>query len=95
MAISINFDVVKSGWSIVYIEWSHLLFLNVIEFLSQKNDIVLANSTDLVESCVLQHFIWVFTVCQSTCLEVSSLQKVKMTNLFSEEKYEYIIETCC
>ena len=25
---------------------------------------------------IMLHFIWVFTVCQSTCLEISSIQKV-------------------
>ena len=37
---------IKSGWSIVYIEWSHaIISINTI-FLSLKIDFVLANSTD-------------------------------------------------
>ena len=29
------------------------------------------------ENCIMQHFIWVFTVCQNTHLGVSGPQKVK------------------
>ena len=41
-----------------------------------KIDFVFANGADSDE----MPFIWVFTVCQSTCLGVIGLQKVK--NLF-------------
>ena len=56
----------------------HLFF----RFLSLKIDFVSANSDDPDELC---HFIWVFTVCQSTCLEVSGLQRVNacaMSNIY-------------
>ena len=33
-----------------------------------------ANSADPDEICNMQYFIWVFTVCQSICLPVSSLR---------------------
>ena len=39
-----------------------------------------ANYTDYkwcTRNYLLQHFIWVFTVCQSTALGVSSVKKVK------------------
>ena len=44
-------------------------------FLSLKIILVLANSVDPDE--IMQHFIWVFTVCQSMHLGVNSIQRVK------------------
>ena len=39
--------------------------------------------------CLMQHFIRVFTVCQSTCLPVSRMKGVNMLNLslFEENVY--------
>ena len=31
--------------------------------------------------CTRRHFIWIFTVCQSTCLPVSRIQRVKEENI--------------
>ena len=39
------YDLVKSGWSIVYIEWSQVIIKKYI-FLSLKIDFALANSAD-------------------------------------------------
>ena len=64
---SIKFDTVKSGWSIVYIE-GLLGIMSEMFFLSLKFDFVLAN--------FMGHFIWAFTVCDSTHLGVSSPQRV-------------------
>ena len=36
--------------------------------------------TSVPEDCILWHFIWVFTVCQSTPLGISSKQHVKGGN---------------
>ena len=70
---SIKFDTFKPGWSIVFIEWFSFpppplppkkrIFSLII-------DSVLANGADIDE-------IWVFTVCESTCLGVSDLHRVK------------------
>ena len=62
-----------SGWSIVYIEGSRVIIFKNNVFLSLEIDFVLANSADPDE---MPHFIWVFTVCQSTCLGVSAPQRV-------------------
>ena len=50
-------------------------------------DFVLANSADLMKCRIKWHFIWVFTVCYSTLLGVSGLQRVKdkFTVLFNLE----------
>ena len=45
-------------------------------FLSLKVVLILANSADLIKCSIMLHFIWVFTVCQSTHLVVPSLQRV-------------------
>ena len=37
---------------------------------------ILENSVDLMKCHILWHFIWVFSVCQSTHLRVSSIQRV-------------------
>ena len=51
--------------------------LNHDVFVSLKHILILANSADYDE--IMLHFIWVFTVCQSTGLGVSSMQRVKMS----------------
>ena len=37
---------------------------------------LLVQTVGLIKCCIMQHFIWVLTVCQSTCLLVSSIQIV-------------------
>ena len=64
----------KSGWSIVYIEGSQVIIFpkNILFLFAEK---VLANIVDRNEMLHNEAFhlmIWVFTVCQSTHLEVSS-----------------------
>ena len=46
MKLSINFDKVKSGWPIIYIEWSKFIISENAVFFSLKIDFVLANNTD-------------------------------------------------
>ena len=46
MECSIKFDAVRSGWSIVYIEGSHVIISKIMVFLSLKIDFVLANNAD-------------------------------------------------
>ena len=43
---STKFDIVKSGWSVVYIEGSHVVISKCIVFLSLKTDFAVANSAD-------------------------------------------------
>ena len=38
---------------------------------------------------ILWHFIWVFTVCESTFLEVSSIQRVNKVKC--EDVYKYMV----
>ena len=51
---------------------------NVLNFLSLKIDFVIANSAMLMKCHNIWHFMWVFTVCQSTHLRVFGLQRVKI-----------------
>ena len=78
MEFLIKFDTVKSGWSIVYIEVSQVKFLK--KNLSLKIDFALANSADpdeMLHNVAMRYFIWVSTVCQSTCFGLSGHQRVK------------------
>ena len=43
---SIRCDTIALGWSIVYIEGSQVIFLNIIEFFPLKIVFVFANSVD-------------------------------------------------
>ena len=52
-------------------------FQNYDVFLPMKVVLILANSSDLIQCNIMLYFIWVFTGCQSTCLWVSSIQRVK------------------
>ena len=65
----------KSGWSIVYWGINGNNFQKYGIFLSE-NHFVLANSANPDEMYLMRHFIWVFTVCHSTHLGVSSPQRV-------------------
>ena len=58
---SVKIDTVKSGWSIIYVAGSQVIYFKKILYI----DFVLANSADSDE---MLHFIWVFIVCQSACL---------------------------
>ena len=46
MDFSIKFETFKSGWSIIYIEGSKVIFPKNVVFLSLKIDFVLANYAD-------------------------------------------------
>ena len=46
MEFSIKFETFKSGWSIIYIEGSKVIFPKKCVFLSLKIDFVLANYAD-------------------------------------------------
>ena len=60
-----KFDTVKLGWSIVYIEESQVLISKKSYFFPLKIQLVLENRVHPDE---MPHFIWVYTVCQSTRL---------------------------
>ena len=61
----------------MYIYRGHRLqFPENVVFFSLKIDVVLANSADPDEMPPYAAFLWVFTVCQRTCLGVSGLQMV-------------------
>ena len=45
-------------------------------FLSLKVVVTLANSADLDK--IMLYFTWVFTICQSTFLRVTSIKRVNM-----------------
>ena len=58
-----------------------VFFLNIVTvctcvFFSLNIFLTFTNSVDLDE---MQHFIWVLTVCKSTCLGVSQIQRVNET----------------
>ena len=75
MKFSIKYDTVKSGWSIVFIKGSQVTTFKKKIFLTLKINFVLANSAEPDEMTHYVAFIWVVTVCQSTCLGVSSTLK--------------------
>ena len=77
MGSSTWYDTIDLGWFIVYIKKSQVKFQTKIVFLTLRIVLVLANSVDPDNCAFMQHFIWVFTVCQSTHLEVSSRQKFR------------------
>ena len=62
----------KYGWSIEYIEGSQVIPSKNIAFPSLKVSTV----QTLMQCLIWWHFIWVCTVCQSTHLGVSSLERV-------------------
>ena len=64
MDISQKFDTVKSGWSVLYIEGSKVIFSKKFVFLLFKINFVLAYSADPDEMPIMRHFILVFTGCQ-------------------------------
>ena len=59
-------------------------FLNYDKFLSLKVVLILAHSSDPDKMHqYYADFIWLFTVCQRTSLGVSSIQKVKVLDIFN------------
>ena len=71
MELSIKFETVKSGRSILYIEGVH----KNITFLSLNIEFVLEYSVDADEKSFVQYFLCVFTVCHSPCLLKIDLNK--------------------
>ena len=53
--------------------------------------LILANSADLIKCSIMLHFIWVFTVCQSTSLEFSSFQRVNIGTISPLYSFDWII----
>ena len=70
----------KLGWSIVYIERTHVAISRKIVFLSLKIEFVLASHAD---PDVMSHFIWVFSVCHSVRFGVSGPQVVILKRMIS------------
>ena len=66
------FFSVRMGLPIVYFKGSQVESSIFYVFLSMKAVVILANSADPNK----MHFIWVFTICKSTCVGVSPLQWV-------------------
>ena len=66
MDFPIYIDKISMDLSILYLTGHSLknIYFNI--FLSLKNVFILVNSADPDE--MPPYFIWVFTVCQSTCL---------------------------
>ena len=56
---------------------SKIEFSKLYIFLSVNVVVTLVNTADPDEMQQMLHFIWVFTVCQSTHLAVSSIKRVK------------------
>ena len=50
--------------------------LQCVVFLSLEDIYILMNSADPMKCHILWHFIWAFTVCQSTPLGIPSIQSV-------------------
>ena len=80
MEFPIKFGItVKSRWSIVSIEESKFI-MSKNYYISFSEDWFLSKQTvqTLTKGRIMWHFIWVFTVCQSACLGVSVLKRVKV-----------------
>ena len=84
MEFSKTYDTVKSTWSIVYIEGLQVIIFFYQISVSESN-FGLVNSVDPDEI-----FIWVFIVCKSTRLEVSSLQRVNLLFPISYRIWVYV-----
>ena len=78
MEFSIKFDTFMSEWCIIYIEVSRVIVSTDIGFSFSKGRYSLKNSADLMKWRIVRHFIWVFTDCPGTCLDISGLQRVKI-----------------
>ena len=67
MEFSIKLHTIRSGLYIAYIEGvtGYTLKKNIV-FLSLKIDFVLQTVKTLMKCHIMWHFIWVYTVCQST-----------------------------
>ena len=77
MDFSIKLHTIKSEWSIVYIEGLPVIISKDYYFLSLKIDSVLEQTVQTMTKCrVMRQFVWVFTVCNSTRLGVSSPQRI-------------------
>ena len=63
--------------SILYFNGSQFNIFNLNIIVLLKIVYILANSADPDEMPHEQHFIWVFTVCQTTYLSVSRMKRVK------------------
>ena len=68
-----HIDTLSMGLPILSFKGSKVELRSYDIFLSLKVVLILANNADL-------HFIWVFTVCQSTHLGVPSIQRDKLEN---------------
>ena len=69
---------IKSGWSIVYIEGPQVIISekkHCISFYGYR--FCLSKQCTSIKCRIMRHFIWVFTLCQSTSLGVSSFRRVK------------------
>ena len=72
MDFPIHIDTISRGLSIVYFKASQV-------DLSKSGCIsVPERCFNLSKQCILLQVIWVYTVCQSTHLGVSSIQRVKI-----------------
>ena len=70
--------IIRTGWSIVYIEGSQVIFKKNLLYFFLLIPILFKQTVQARMKCsIMLHFIWVFTVCQTTCLEISSLCSVK------------------
>ena len=82
MECSIKFEMIKSGWPIVCIEGSQVIFYfqKILYFFFWS--LIFSQQTvyTLMKCCIMLHFIWVFNVCLSTHIGVSSLQRVWKKN---------------
>ena len=67
MGYSIKFETVKSGWSIVYIEGLQVIISPKYCISFSKDRFCLSRQCRPRQNChLMQHFIWLFTVCHST-----------------------------
>ena len=80
MDYPIHIDTISMCLSILYYKGSHVKIYKVNLFLSPKIVFILANSADPDEMPHFAAFIWVITVCQSSCLPVSRMKRVKFAH---------------
>ena len=71
------FDTINLGWFIVYVKGSQVIISKLRCILVSEGFFSPCQTVQILMKClIVWHFIWIFTVCQSTCSGVSSVQRV-------------------
>ena len=71
------FYTINLGWFIVYVKGSQVIISKLRCILVSEGFFSPCQTVQTLMKCLMVwHFIWIFTVCHSTCSGVSSVQRV-------------------